>query len=108
VKAEINSQVVNDLMGHTLPPHYEYSPDMHPKFWQLSLDHLAGMRALGFPLSTQFLTLIEGMPSPVIVSAASRRGKRRPRPVRLSTSPSPFPSAVLDISVWPSRVAIIV
>ena len=102
VKAEINSQVVNDLMGHMLPPHYEYSPDMHPKFWQLSLDHLAGMRALGFPLSTKFLALIEGVPNPVIVSATSRRGKRRPRSVRLSPPPPPTFSRLLYVLVGPT------
>ena len=32
VKAELNSQVVNDLQGHTLPPLYEYAADLGQTF----------------------------------------------------------------------------
>ena len=65
VKAELNSQVINDLQGHTLPPLYEYAAELAPIFWHLSLNHLAGMRKLGFPLSTKFLELINGSEDPV-------------------------------------------
>ena len=59
LKAELNSQVVNDLGGQTLPPHYEYGEDMDLEFKELALYHLEGMRKRGHPLSNKFLTILK-------------------------------------------------
>ena len=61
LKAELNSQVFNDLEGQTLPPHYEYGPGMDVPFRELALYHLEGMRRRGFKLSTHFQCLLEGV-----------------------------------------------
>ena len=59
LKAELNSQVYNDLGGQMLPPFYEYGDGMDIQFKELALYHLSGMRRRGYPLSTNFLTLLE-------------------------------------------------
>ena len=52
LKAELNSQVYNDLGGQMLPPFYEYGDGMDIQFKELALYHLSGMRRRGYPLST--------------------------------------------------------